>query len=249
MATIHLFLTGKGGVGKSYAASLLYQYLRKKLSERSDRPYQLVAYDTDPVNSTFAGYAEFEVIGLKLMDGDDIDPSAFDRLMEEICSLNDDEAQVIVDNGASCYVSLCSYIKGNEAFDTLRAEGHTVTIHTLVTGGQALGETLNELRTLTRHFPDVPIAVWLNPYFGAISLDGQKFQDFKLYQEASSGIKAIIEIPALKQVLFAKDMESLLARKWSFEAGIHSSLPLMTRQRLKNIWRNIERAIDLACLV
>jgi hypothetical protein len=248
MATIHLFLTGKGGVGKSFAASLLYQYLRKKLSERSERPYQLIAYDTDPINSTFAGYAEFEVTGLKIMDGDDIDPSAFDRLMEELCSL-DEEAQAVVDNGASCYVSLCSYIKGNAAFDTLQAEGHTVVIHTVVTGGQALGETLNELRTLTRHFPDVPIVVWLNPYFGAISMDGQKFQDFKFYQEASASIRAIIEIPPQKQVLFARDLENLLARKWSFEAGVNSSLPIMSRQRLKNIWRDIEKVIDLACLV
>ncbi|MDR1045345.1 MAG: conjugal transfer protein TraL [Candidatus Adiutrix sp.] len=248
MATIHLFLTGKGGVGKSFAAALLYQYLRKKLADQTDNPYQLVAYDTDPVNSTFAGYKEFEVTGLKIMDGDDIDPSSFDRLVDEICALNG-EAQVIVDNGASCYVSLCSYIKGNNAFDTLRDEGHAVLIHTLVTGGQALGETLNELRTLSRHFPDVPLVVWLNPYFGEISMDGQKFQEFKFYKEASANIKAIIEIPHIKQVLFAKDMGTLLARKWSFEAGVNSSLPLMSRQRFKNMWRNIHQAIDQAGLV
>jgi hypothetical protein len=119
----------------------------------------------------------------------------------------------------------------------------------VVTGGQALGETLNELRTLTRHFPEIPIVVWLNPYFGAISLDGQKFQDFKFYREASANIRAIIEIPPQRQVLFARDLENLLARKWSFEAGVNSSLPMMSRQRLKNIWRDIEKAIDLACLL
>ena len=241
MATVHLFLTGKGGVGKSFSASLLYQYLIKK-------PSKVVAFDTDPVNSTFAGYAEFDITRIQIMDGDDIDQGAFDALLAGI-SEQDGETQVVVDNGASCFVSLCSYLKSVHAIDVLHEEGHVVLIHSIVTGGGALTETLTELSALNRHFPDVPFVVWLNPYFGEITLDGQKFQEFKLYQSVSSDIKAIIEIPHIKQTLFSKDLENLLARKWSFEAGVNSSLPIMTRQRFKIMWRNIEQAIDRAYLV
>lgn len=241
MATVHLFLTGKGGVGKSFSSSLFYQFLLKK-------PFPVLAYDTDPVNSTFAGYKEFAVTNLQIMDGDDIDPGAFDQLVDDICTA-ERNAQIVVDNGASCFVSLCSYLKGNRALAILQDAGHELLIHTIVTGGQALGETLSELKSLTRNFPDVPIVVWLNPYFGEISMDGQKFQEFKLYQEVSASIRAIIEIPHLKQVLFAKDLEKLLAKKMSFDAGINSSMPIMTRSRLKAIWHGIEQAIELACLV
>lgn len=241
MATVHLFLTGKGGVGKSFSASLFYQFLLKKQAS-------VLAYDTDPVNSTFAGYKEFAVTNLQIMDGDDIDPGAFDRLVNEICDA-ESEGQIVIDNGASCFVSLCSYLKGNGALAILQGAGHEVLIHTIVTGGQAMGETLSELKALTKNFPDVPIIVWLNPYFGEISMDGQKFQEFKFYQEASASIRAIIEIPHLKQALFSKDLENLLAKKMSFDAGVNSSMPIMTRSRLKAIWHGIEQAIELAHLV
>ena len=241
MATVHLFLTGKGGVGKSFSASLLYQYLLKK-------PPKVAAYDTDPINSTFAGYREFDITRIQIMDGDDIDQGAFDVLLGGI-SEQDEETHVVVDNGASCFVSLCSYLKSVHAIDVLQEAGHVILIHSIVTGGGALTETLSELDSLHRHFPDVPFVVWLNPYFGEITIDGQKFQDFKLYQTVSANIRAIIEIPHIKQTLFSKDLENLLARKWSFEAGVNSSLPIMTRQRLKIMWRNIEQAIDMACLV
>ena len=44
MATIHFILQGKGGVGKSMIASMLYQALLHYEKE-------VQAFDTDPVNS------------------------------------------------------------------------------------------------------------------------------------------------------------------------------------------------------
>ena len=54
MATVHFIQQGKGGVGKSMIASILYQTLRL-LGK------QVIAFDTDPVNATLAGFKEFEV--------------------------------------------------------------------------------------------------------------------------------------------------------------------------------------------
>lgn len=61
MATIHLILQGKGGVGKSMIAAFLYQALRHFGKE-------VIAYDTDPVNSTLAAFAEFNVTTLSVME-------------------------------------------------------------------------------------------------------------------------------------------------------------------------------------
>ena len=43
--SIHFILQGKGGVGKSYVASLLTQYLQ-------DKKKPVVGFDLDPTNPT-----------------------------------------------------------------------------------------------------------------------------------------------------------------------------------------------------
>ena len=45
MAIAHLLMQGKGGVGKSFVASILYQYLKR-------RGLEVYGCDTDPVNNT-----------------------------------------------------------------------------------------------------------------------------------------------------------------------------------------------------
>ncbi|MDL2227158.1 conjugal transfer protein TraL [Deltaproteobacteria bacterium OttesenSCG-928-M10] len=242
MATIHMLLQGKGGVGKSLVASLLFQYL-------NEHGFTVKGCDTDPVNSTFSGYKEFDVQPLDIMDGDDIDQRRFDQLMETL-SETPEEAHMIVDNGASCFVALCGYLKENGALSFLQDSGHEIFIHTVVTGGQALPDTLKGLRSLTLHFPDVPIVVWLNPYYGPIVLDGSDFYGFKVYAEASATFKAIIELPALKPATFGRDFGEMLAKRASFEASIKSPrLHLMARQRLVMVWRNIKQVIDQAGLI
>ncbi len=129
MSTIHFVLQGKGGVGKSLIASLLYQYLHQQGMPVS-------GVDTDPINSTFSGYKELSVQSLNIMDGDDIDQRRFDTLMEIIFQ-QPDESHVVIDNGAATFLPLCSYLKDNDALDLLCNEGHKILLHTVITGGQA----------------------------------------------------------------------------------------------------------------
>jgi hypothetical protein len=235
-----MLLQGKGGVGKSLVASLLFQYLKT-------RELPVKGFDTDPVNNTFAGYKEFNVQSLDIMNGDDIDQRRFDLLIENIGFPGD--THIVVDNGASCFVALCGYLKESGAFTLLAESGHEIIIHTLVTGGLALPDTLKGLHSLTSHFPDVPIAVWLNPYYGDITLDGNDFFSFKVYEEKSECFKAVIQLPQLKAGTFGKDMEDLLVRRMSFEAAVKSNIHLMARQRLAMTWRRIKEAIDQAGLI
>jgi len=236
MATAHFLMQGKGGVGKSLVAALLYQYLYR-------RNLTVEGMDTDPINLTFAGYKEFGVTALELMKGNDIDSRRFDQIVNAICEMPDD-AHMVVDNGASSFVALCGYIKEHRAFEVLVDEGHTVLIHSVVTGGQALGDTLTNLDSLIDHFYDLPIVAWLNPYFGDITLDGTDFFEFKVYRKAPDNFKAVIALPPLKADTFGKDFEELIAKRWSFAQALNSRLPIMTRSRLFNIWLGIERVID-----
>jgi CO dehydrogenase nickel-insertion accessory protein CooC1 len=79
MAKIHMILQGKGGVGKSFVAATIAQY---KIS-KAQRP---LCIDTDPVNSTFAGYKALNVHRLPLMNGDEIDSRNFDILVEIVAA-------------------------------------------------------------------------------------------------------------------------------------------------------------------
>jgi Mrp family chromosome partitioning ATPase len=59
-SAVHLVLQGKGGVGKSFVASILGQYFR-------ERNKNVSCVDTDPVNQTFAQYRELAVQRLDLL--------------------------------------------------------------------------------------------------------------------------------------------------------------------------------------
>jgi hypothetical protein len=115
MATVHFVLQGKGGVGKSFIAALLLQYFKLK-------DFAVHAFDTDPVNQTLAGYKEFDVSVLPIMKDTNVDPRMFDSLMETALGLPAD-AQLIIDNGSSSFIPLCSYLLENEAINLLQARG------------------------------------------------------------------------------------------------------------------------------
>jgi hypothetical protein len=241
MSTVHFILQGKGGVGKSLVAALLCQYLKQ-------HGLPLSAVDTDPVNATFTGYKELEVKRLNIMEGDDIDQRRFDKLMEIIFQ-QPENGHVVIDNGASSFVPLCSYLKENDALNLLRNEGHQILLHTIFTGGQAIGDTAAGIDVLATSFPDTPLVIWLNRYFGDVVTDGKKFEEFNIYRDHHSQFHAVIEIPHRKQSTFGKDLEELYAKRCTFETAINSCLPIMTRQRLKTFWNDACAVIDKAQLI
>ncbi|MBQ4568256.1 MAG: conjugal transfer protein TraL [Desulfovibrio sp.] len=237
MATIHFILQGKGGVGKSMIASLLYQALLQEGKE-------VQAFDTDPVNSTLAGYREFNVTRIEILKGGDIDPRKFDALFEGLVSAPAG-SHVIVDNGASSFVALAAYIQQNDVLPVLNEEGHKVFFHTVITGGQAIVDTTGGLARLAMSFNDVPLIVWLNPFFGEIELDGKKFEEFKVYQEYSSLFKSIIHLPDLAKTTYGKDLEELFAKRQTFEVGIKTS-GIAIRTRLRRYWEEVFNQIKEA---
>jgi len=241
MAFVDFILQGKGGVGKSFIAVLLIQYYKLK-------GYDVRALDTDPVNNTLAGYTEFDVDVLSIMQDNNIDARAFDRLMETALALPEN-CHLIIDNGASSFIPLCAYLLENEAINLLQAEGHTVILHSIITGGQGIQDTANGLAALAKYFPMAKLVVWLNPKDGEISLNGLHFSDFKVYQEYSSQFAAVIELPHHNNATFGKDLSDHLARRQSFDAAVHSSQPIMVRRRLGKYWADVVTLMDNANLL
>ena len=92
--------------------------------------------------------------------------------------------------------------------------------------------------------------VWLNRYFGEIATAGKQFEEFKVYRENQDRILALIHIPLKSAQTFGKDLEELFSRHQTFaQAAVDSSLPVMTRQRLKIFWNEVCQEIDKAMIV
>lgn len=225
MANIHMVLQGKGGVGKSFVAALLAQYMMQK----GQHP---LCIDTDPVNSTFYGYKGLDVRRLQIMEGDEINARNFDALIELIAPT---QQGVIIDNGASSFVPLAHYLISNQVPAMLQAMGHELVLHTLITGGQALLDTVSGFSQLVTQFPDeARFVVWLNPYWGPIEHQGKRFTELKAYGDNKERVSAIVEIPLLKEQTFGRDLSDMLQSRLTFdEAIMKESLSIMSRQRLK----------------
>jgi cellulose biosynthesis protein BcsQ len=230
MSAIHIILQGKGGVGKSLVAAFIAQYFGVK----NDAIY---CADTDPVNDTFARYKSFGVKRINIMNGDNnINARAFDGLVESLVA---HEGVSVIDNGASTFVPLSSYLAENDVIELLQNAGKEVFVHTVLTGGQAIDDTMSGLNALLKAQP-APIVVWENEFFGEVSKDGFKFKDTILYRDNADRIRGIIKIHKRNQDTFGKDMELLVSNKMTFDEAMTSDIfTLMPRQRLRIIQRSI----------
>ena len=241
MARIHMLLQGKGGVGKSFIASVLAQYKIAK----GQKP---LCIDTDPVNATFFGFKALKVKRLELMDGEEINPRNFDALVELVAPSKHD---VVIDNGASSFVQLAHYLVTNEVPQLLQSMGHDLVIHSVITGGQAFEDTLHNLTEIVPQFPaEAVFVVWLNPYWGPIESQGRGFEQMEAYAAMRDRLSALVTIPTLKAETYGRDLTELLQSRQTFdEALAKDTLTIMTRQRLKIVRDQLYAQLDNAAVL
>jgi hypothetical protein len=241
MANIHMVLQGKGGVGKSFIAATLAQY-------KASKGQHPLCIDTDPINATFHGYKALKVRRLQIMVGDEINSRNFDALVELIASSKGD---VIIDNGASSFVPLSHYLISNQVPALLQEMGHVLVVHTVITGGQALFDTLGGFAQLVSQFPKQALfVVWLNPYWGPIELEGKGFEDMKAYKDNKDRVSAIVQIPTLKEETYGRDLSEMLQDRQTFDDALAmDSRTIMTRQRLKIVRGQLYGQLETAAVL
>ena len=241
MAKIHMTLQGKGGVGKSFVSVTTAQY-------KAHKGMMPLCIDTDPVNATFHGFKSLNVKRLDILDGDEINTRHFDSLVELLAS---SESDVVIDNGASSFVPLSHYLISNHVPTLLQDMGHELVVHTIITGGQALHDTMHGFAQLIEQFPvETSFVVWLNPYWGAIEYEGKSFEQMKVYRENKARISAIVNLPVLKEETYGRDLSDMLRERLTFtEALALPTKSIMTRQRLKIIRDELFGQLDNAVVV
>lgn len=222
---LHLTLQGKGGVGKTLVTTLIAQYLISK----STAP---LCIDTDPVNKTFAGFKDLQVKALDIMDGDRVNIRSFDTLIETVI---ESKNICVIDNGASSFIPLTAYLKEGDILQFLTENNITIYIHVVITGGQALNDTIKGLDYIIKTFSTaVNTVVWLNEYFGQIEYKGKSFEDMQVFKRNKSNIHGIISIPEMSKETFGIDIKQMLEDRVTFEEYLSSDkYMIIPKQRIK----------------
>lgn len=235
MAVIHFVLQGKGGVGKSLISALLMQH-----QQAADK--KVIAVDTDPVNASFSSYSAFAAKRIELLDAhQNLQAARFDDLMQLI--IDNPDSDFIIDNGASSFLPLSTYLTENQVIPMLSSLGHCVVIHTVITGGQAMMDTLHGFASIAKQM-NVLICVWLNAYFGEIQAQGKQFYSMKVYESHKDKVVALIHLEKMSQ-LFEQDFQKMIGKHLTFaQAQEDGSFNFMAKNRLNLIQKGIYEQLD-----
>ncbi len=232
---VHLVLQGKGGVGKSLISAILGQYFQA----RKTTPH---CFDTDPVNATFAQYRALEAEHINVLRRGAIHDKRFDELFEKICAL---DGVCIVDTGATTFVPLWNYILENDILNFLAGRSRRVFVHCVVTGGQAMEDTLNGFNRLAETTTWKNVIVWLNEYFGEVSKDGKSFEQFRVAEEQAAKLLGTVVIRERNPNTYGDDMRQMLSKRLTFEEAIRlAEFSLVSKQRLTIIRRELFEQLD-----
>lgn len=240
MKDVHFVLQGKGGVGKSYIASLLAQYLTDKNNG------DVNCYDTDPVNPTLSRYNALNVSLVPILtEHKTIDTSRFDAFIEELLDAKP-KTSAVIDNGAATFVPLIGYITEIDLFGELFKENNITTyIHVPIVGGQAQDETMTGLATICQLSDNFKVIPWLNEFQGEIEQRDKKFNDFKVIQHNQSKIIGHVTLTNRNPDTFGKDVRRMTEDTITFNEVLQSKdYTLIPKQRLKQVRDDVYRQLD-----
>ena len=151
---------------------------------------------------------------------------------------------------ASTFVPLWNYFLENNTLELLRNSGRRVYVHSIVTGGQAMDDTLEGFRQLAESTTDQIFVVWINEYFGRVEWQGKGFLDMAVYRDNQQKILGSVAIPKRNQDTFGRDVEEMISRKQTFDEAVESDgTMIMTKQRLRVIQRELFRQLDAIPIV
>lgn len=231
---VHFILQGKGGVGKSFISVILAQFFKSQ-------GHKIVCFDTDPVNQTFSRFNDLDVAHLPLLvDGQSkINERNFDPLMEVVLNAAD-PCHFIIDNGASTFIPLCNYIRENDVIPFLDMNDIDVCVHTIITGGQALKDTLEGLKSILEQLNVNTVSVWLNPFFGDIFIGEKSFIETDFYNKNRDKIKIVINMEQYNPDTFGQDIRSMMSQHLTFDQVQASKhYHIMAKQRIRQMNRAI----------
>jgi len=219
---LDLILNGKGGVGKSFFATNLVQYLK-------DQSVEHVAFDTDNENSTLKRFhPDAHFVDLAK-------PASIDGLFSEL----DGQSLAVVDCRAASTDIFLEYFTELNVFDVLRELDASLT---LISPVNHEPDSVKQIQLLTERLGD-------NAEY--VVVKNHSFSDqFAIYEKSKTRTRLLnelggreIEMPKLNDWLVV----GLNQAGCTITAALrHPQFSLMDRQRLKNWQRKFNEQVESA---
>jgi len=246
METIYLTLQGKGGVGKTITSSYLTQYFQEERNNKAKKQ-KIKGIDTDPNNHSFRSIKKLKIEELPLFDeNQQINERNFDKMIEIF--MENQDTTFVVDNGATSFLPLISYLVDNEIMSMLK-DKFNIVINIPITGGEAQNDTLNGMKYIIDTFQEnenVKFNIWINEFFGKVVEDEKSFEELEIYQQYKEHIHGVFTLPQVNPKTYGEDLRKMHKAKKTFsEIEADSNYTLMEKQRLTGYKNKIFDSLEL----
>ncbi|MCE5165600.1 conjugal transfer protein TraL [Plesiomonas sp. PI-19] len=238
--SINFVLQGKGGVGKSFASSILAQYFIDYKKKNN-----VVVADTDPVNTTTAKIKRLNADIIKIIENNNVVQSRFDSMFESI--LEGGDLNFVIDNGASTFLPLLQYFHDNQVMEMFNEIKQDVYIHTIIVGGQAQADTIEGFESLVNLVKGskAKIIVWINEFQGEPILSGKHIYETNFFELNKDVVAGAVLIKDRKSDAFDTDVKKLTSNSMTLIEALESDdFGLMAKSRLKRVFNDVYTQLD-----
>jgi hypothetical protein len=230
---VHVVLNSKGGIGKSYVAGLVAQFLREK-----GEP--LVCLDADAQNATLSDIKALRAEPVHILRPEgEVDIRVLDGMVERFLT---EDSNFVIDSGSTTFVPLSAHLINPAVVDAIEAAGKRIIVHAIIAGGQELAHCAKGFDSMARQFPpSVGMIVWLNEHHGVISgPEGKGFEHTPVFQAHKHRIAGVVRLSKLNPLTFGANLADMLSRGMTFaEADQSPEFYTMAKQRLRQVQRPI----------
>lgn len=227
---IHFILQGKGGIGKSYVATVLTQFWM-------DRNIPVSGIDLDPTNPTFGEFESLPVERINLLnDAGQIDTQKFAVFSEKLLNYPN-ETEIIVDCGASAYIPTTQFLEQMQFIDWAKSFNKTVYIHTILKGGGELLDTMLSCSDLFERFQDCKFIIWLNESKQPVLFKEKSFVDGPFYKKNQKRILDVIPLPEYTSGFFKGDIDKMIEQRLTFKEAIEGDEFMLVPKRCLFLYR------------
>ena len=127
----------------------------------------------------------------------------------------------------------------------MREKGKSVFIHSVITGGQSLNDTLSGFEQLAETTRAKNLVVWLNEYFGPVLHEGIPFREMAVCKKHVNKVHGCVAIVRRTTDTFGRDVEEMICQKLTFEEAFNGSgFTIMAKQRLRVVQRDLFEQLD-----
>jgi hypothetical protein len=151
-----------------------------------------------------------------------------------------------VDSSATAFLPFWTYLLESDIITVLRDAGRRVFVHIPISGGEMLSDSLLGFRTLAETAAEKSLIVWINEYFGPITIEGKTFDQMQVYRDNREKVLTSIGIPRQSPDPFAENIRKMREKKLTFQeaVGMPPGFWLVEKQRLCMVRRDLFEQLE-----